>query len=159
MFYAEDYGGQQYRLRIQWHNPYDKRQWFTFDARTNTIRAFYKRDFCIGNQIGQGFKINVGTAIRKYTGTNQDKIRWYTGAKQNIRNNGGKCLDVHGGKNDDHRHVIFWNCHKGVNQAWWVDPKEKTWPKQPLKDGTKFLLRSRMKGGRALYKGEDIGGQ
>jgi hypothetical protein len=159
LFYAEHIGANQFRLRIHWNNPYDAKQWFIFDSRTNTIRANAKRSHCIANQLNTKFRINVATAVRPYRGINQDKIRWYSTSKKNIQNNGKKCLDVHGGSNTDNRHVIFYNCHNGLNQAWWIDQKTKTWPRQPLKDGVRFQLKSRMAGGRALFTAEHIGGQ
>lgn len=158
LFAAEHIGRNQYRLRIHWHNPYDNNQWFVFDGRTQTIRSWKRRNYVIGNQLGYGFRINVAANIRPYTGSNQDRIRWYSGSRRNIQNNGKKCLDVHGKSNTDNRHVIFYNCHNGLNQAWWVDQRHKTWPRQPLNDGVKFQLRSRMSGGRALKYAEHIGG-
>ena len=156
VYWAEDLGQEQFRLRMHYNDPYDERQWFFFDARTQTIRAWAKKNYVIANQIGQGFNINVAVAIRPYTEINQDKIRWYSGQFQNIRNNGDKCLDVYGNQDTDDNHVIYWNCHNGLNQAWRIDQKEKRWPKQPLEDGVKFQLRSRMDGGRALYYAEEI---
>lgn len=125
LYWAEHIGRNQFRLRIQWHNPYDKQQWFTFDSRTQTIRAFSRRSYVIGNQLGYQFRINVAAAIRPYTGINQDRIRWYSGSRRNIRNNGQKCLDVHGKSNTDQRYVIYYNCHNGLNQAWWIDQRTK----------------------------------
>jgi len=36
----------------------------------------------------------------------------------NIQNN--KCLDIHGGKDEEGRKVIVWNKHNGDNQKWTV---------------------------------------
>jgi hypothetical protein len=32
-----------------------------------------------------------------------------------------KCLDVHGGKDEEARKVIVWNKHNGANQRWKID--------------------------------------
>lgn len=58
--------------------------------------------------------------IRPFKNEVYQRIAYYKGHRQNIRNNGGKCLDVHGGSNTHRRHMIFWNCHKGLNQAWFL---------------------------------------
>jgi hypothetical protein len=158
LFWHEHIGSNQFRLRIHWHNPYNSRQWFVFDSRTNTIRAWKKRGFAIANQLNTQFRIGVAATIRPYRGTTYEKIRWYSGARRNIRNNGQKCLDVHGGSNTNNRHVIYWNCHNGLNQAWWIDQRTKSWPSQPLKDGQRFQIRTRMKSGRSLFWHEHIGG-
>jgi hypothetical protein len=76
--------------------------------------------------------------MRPYTGANTEKFQWFNGSKKNIRNNGFKCLDVHGGSNTHNRHVIFWNCHNGANQGWWVDQNGALFAKQPLEDGRRF---------------------
>jgi hypothetical protein len=158
LFNAEHIGGNQYRLRIQDHNPDDKRQWFTFDSRTQTIRSYYKRGYALANQAGQGFNVNVAAVIRPYTGHNTEKSQWHSGSKRNIRNNGGKCLDVHGGSNTHNRHVIFWHCHDGLNQAWMIDQTQNSYTKAPLADGVKFQLRSKMANGKAVSWHEHIGG-
>ena len=158
LFYAEALDNNQYRLRIQDFNPDDKTQWWVFDARTHTIRAFSKRTYAISNQAGQGFKIDVPVVIRPYSGDNTQKIQWFDGNEKNLRNNGGKCLDVHGGVNDHNRHVIFYECHNGLNQAWIIDQIAVKYPKPVLADGVKFQIRSRMANNRALSFHENMGG-
>jgi hypothetical protein len=115
LFWNEHIGGDQWRLRIRNNNPENMKQWFTFDARTKTIRAWLKRNYALSNQRGQGFKINVASVVRKYTGHNTEKVKWFSGKVRNIRNVAGKCLDVHGGSNTHNRHVIYYNCHNGLN--------------------------------------------
>jgi hypothetical protein len=138
LFWHEHIGGNQFRLRIRFTNPADSKQWWSFDTRTRTIRAYGKKNYVLANQRGTGFRINVAATIRKYTGHFTEKSKWFGGSRKNIRNLGGKCLDVHGGSNTQHRHVIFYNCHNGVNQAWYVDQKGVSWPHQIYGDGFKF---------------------
>jgi hypothetical protein len=81
LFWAEHIGGHQYRLRIQAHDPENKKQWFIFDSRTRTVRPILKKDYALANQRGTGFRINVAATVRKYTGDNTEKTRWYTGSR------------------------------------------------------------------------------
>jgi len=39
-----------------------------------------------------------------------------------------KCLDVHGGKDEEGRNVIMWNRHNGANQRWKVVYVDKAAP-------------------------------
>jgi hypothetical protein len=158
LFWHEHIGANQYRLRIRDNNPTCNKQWFTFDRRTNTIRAWSRRNYAIANQKGYGFRIGVAATIRPYTGDNTERIQWHGGSRRNIRNNGAKCLDVHGKSNTHHRHVIFWNCHNGLNQAWYIDQRGILYRRAPLPNGRKFQIRSRMSTNRALFWHEHIGG-
>jgi len=88
LFWKEHIGGGQYRLRIQAHDPENKRQWWFFDSRTRTVRPLLRRDYALANQRGYKFRINVAATVRKYTGETYEKTRWYTGSRRNIRNNG-----------------------------------------------------------------------
>jgi hypothetical protein len=135
---SEHIGGHQYRIRIQDNDPSDRKQWFTFDRRTQTIRQYYRRGYCIGNQVGYYFRTNVAVNVRPYKGRNNDRIRWYNGSSSNIRNNGGFCLDVHGNSNTHRRHVIYYKCHNGRNQAWYLDQVAGRYHRQPFRDGIKF---------------------
>lgn len=157
LHHSEAIGGDQLRLRIQDNNPDDIRQWFAFDSRTNTIRSWSKKTLVLANQQGQGYKINVAATMRPWKGEIYQRTKWFNGSKRNIRNLGGKCLDVHGGRNVNNRHVIFWNCHNGKNQAWHIDQVGFRYPKQPLADGVKFQIKSQMKENRALFYSESIG--
>jgi len=158
LFYGQHIGGHQYMLRIRDNFPTDRKQWFAFDSRTNSIRAFYKRSFALANRRGYGFRINNYVVMRKFRGDNTDRIRWYNGSRRNLQNNGRKCLDVHGNRNVDNRHVIFYNCHNGLNQGWTLDQKGETYSKQPLPDRRRFQIRTKLSGGRAVEVREHIGG-
>jgi len=156
--YHEHIGNHQYRLRLQDNDPSDKRQWWTFDARTQTIRSFYVRHFCIGNQLGQGFIHDRAVNARPYKGRNQDKIRWYNGPHRNIRNNAGGCLAVHGGDghNYNNRHLIFWKCTNGAYESWYIDQVGAMYHKPQIEDNVKFQIRSKLPGNRALFFHEKI---
>jgi hypothetical protein len=157
----EHIGGGQFRLRIQNNNAKDNKQWFVFDWRSKTIRASSNRKLVLANQKGTGFRIGVAATVRPYLNSYYQRSHWFGGSRRNIRNNGGKCLDVHGGSNTHMRHVIFWNCHNGLNQSWTVDrtlPKKIVFPPYPLGDRVKFQLKSRMTGNRALFWNNHIGG-
>jgi hypothetical protein len=105
----------QYRLRIRNNNPGDNKQWFVFNSRTHTIRTWSDRRQVIANQVGQGFIVGKAAVVRPWKSENFQKIQWHGGSKRNIRNNGGKCLDVWGGKNVNLQHLTFWDCHNGLN--------------------------------------------
>jgi hypothetical protein len=129
LFWDENIGGQQFRLRIrddQWKN---NRQWFVFDKRTRTIRAFSDKNLAISNQQGQAFRIGKHAVVRPYKNEVYQRIAYYGGSVRNLRNNGQKCLDVAGGINRHRQHVIFWNCHNGVNQGWFLTSKHPAPPK------------------------------
>jgi hypothetical protein len=151
LFYAEHIGAHQYRVRLQDNDPSDKKQWFTFDKRTQSIRAFYKRSFCMGNQIGTAFRQNVAVNMRTYKGRNNDRIRWRNGTNRNIRNNGGFCLQTYGNRNYNNIHISYYKCANRMSQAWWLDQNGALYKKAPLADGVKFQIRTKMTGGRSLF--------
>jgi hypothetical protein len=157
LFYAEHIGGSQFRLRIQNNNPNDKKQWWSFDSRTKTIRSFYRRSFALSNQAGQKYRINVAAVSRQFKNEVYQRMRWIDKPRRTIQMIRGKCLDVHGGSNTHRRHVIFYNCHNGANQGWKVDQVGWVYPRNPLGDGVKFQIKSQMKTNRALFWREHIG--
>jgi hypothetical protein len=159
LFWRNHVGGNQFRTYIQDNNPADSKQWWSFDTRTKSIRAFAKKSHVLSGKIGSGFRRGSMVVIRPYKGENIQKIWWYNKSRQNVKFGGKICLDVHGGRNVNNRHVIYWSCHNGLNQAWYVDQTAFTYPKQPLKDGVKFQLKSKMATFRALFWAEHIGGQ
>jgi hypothetical protein len=89
--------------------------------------------------------------IRQFKGQPTQKIMWLNTSRGNVRFGGKMCLDIHGGQIVNNRHIIYWNCHKGLNQAWYVDQTGFTYPKQPIKDGVRFQIKSRMAHFRALF--------
>lgn len=136
LYWEEHIGGNQYRLRIRNNQPKNNRQWFVFNRRSRTIRAWANRGYVISNQQGYAFRIGVAATVRPYKNEIYQKSAFYGGSRRNIRNNGQKCLDVHGGVNRHRRHVIFWNCHNGLNQAWYIDtkmPKPLPTPPRPVR--------------------------
>jgi hypothetical protein len=157
LFSSEHIGGYQYRLRIRDNNPENVKQWWTFDDRTKTIRSWSKRNFALSNQRGYKYRINVAATIRQWKNEYYQKAKWIGGKYRNIQNLGRKCLDVHGGSNTHKRHVIFYNCHNGLNQQWYIDQNGVSYPKQPWGDSVRFQIRSKMTSGRALFYREHIG--
>jgi len=117
LFWHEHIGANQYRLRIRNNNPGNNRQWWIFDWRTKSIRAFADRRRVISVQIGaRNFARNGYAAVaRYYKGESIQRMRFFGGARRNIRNVLNKCLDVHGGSNSNNRHVHWWQCHNGAN--------------------------------------------
>jgi hypothetical protein len=101
LFWHEHIGGGQYRLRIHNNNSRNNRQWWIFDSRTKTIRAWADRQKVVCNQLGHAFHIGRIAVARQWKGENYQRIQWHGGSRKNIRNNGGKCLDVWGGKNNN----------------------------------------------------------
>ena len=107
---------------IKTRNGRNTQTWW-FDQKSLTIRT----------------KLNNQSWDIKSAGKTNDMQIWSTNSgwfqifryveKQfcNIRNN-NKCLDVHGGKDEEGRHIIVWNKHKGANQRWkiiYVDQADK----------------------------------
>jgi hypothetical protein len=115
LYWAEHIGGSQFRLRIRNNQPKENKQWFVFDRRSRTIRTFSRRNYAVSNQRGYGFRIGVAAVARQYKNEVHQRLSFYGGSRRNLRNVAQKCLDVHGGANRHRRHVIFWNCHNGLN--------------------------------------------
>lgn len=156
LFWNEHIGGNQFRLRISNNNPRNNKQWWAFDSRTRTIRALSRRSHVIANQQGQGFKIGRAAVIRKYTGNNSEKIIYYLGQRRNIRNQGGKCLDVWGGRNVHNQQTTFWNCHNGLNQAWLLVKRLSSKKNVGFKQNKSFRIKSMSNGGRVFFVAERL---
>jgi hypothetical protein len=73
-------------------------------------------------------------------------------------NHASICIDVHGASNTHRRHIVFFPCHNGLNQQWYIDQQGIKFPRYPLTDGVKFQIKSIMKTNRALFYHEHIGG-
>jgi len=77
----EHIGAHQFRLRIQNNNPYDSRQWFVFDWRTRSIRAWADRSKAMAIQIGGNNWYHNGYAavVRPFRRDALQKMRWFEG--------------------------------------------------------------------------------
>ena len=84
ILWAEDIGGEQYRLRIRSHNPFNKRQWWKFDTRTRTIRAFENANLALSNQRGVGYEAGHAAVARAFTGEEAQKIKYAYGDNKSI---------------------------------------------------------------------------
>lgn len=158
LFWWEHIGGHQYRTRIQAHDPTNKRQWWTFDSRTRTVRPILRRNYVLANQRGVQFRINYAAVIRVYKGSdNTVQTRWYNGSRRNVQNNGRKCMQVHGNVNRHWRHVIFYNCNNNLSQAWYIDQRGPLYRRHPYRDGVKFQIRTKMGSGRSIFWYNHIG--
>lgn len=68
LYWAEDIGSYQYRLRIQdFKRASINAQWI-YDHRTHSIRAFTKRNFAISHQIGYQFRVSNQHVLREWRG-------------------------------------------------------------------------------------------
>jgi hypothetical protein len=123
--YFEHMGYGQYRLRIQDNNPYDNKQWWIFDWRTRTVRAFANRNFVISIQYnGRNWNQNNYAGVaRTYRKEAIQKIRWFNGNYRNLRDLGVRCLDVQASADRNRAQTIWYRCHNGRNQAWVLDRK------------------------------------
>ena len=79
LYYAEHIGSHQYRLRIQNSNPYDVKQWFTFDWRTRTIRPSSNKNFAVSVQIGGNNPryYHYAAVARRWKSSYLQKTRWF----------------------------------------------------------------------------------
>jgi hypothetical protein len=124
LHWKEHIGGHQFRLRIWHNNAGDNRQWFVFDRRTRSIRAWSDRRKAISNQYGHHFHRGRAAVIAPWRNRPNQKTAFYGGSRRNIRNAANMCLDVWGGRyNNNNMHTTWWTCHNGLNQAWWLDQK------------------------------------
>lgn len=159
LVWADDIGDEQYRLQLSNLNLKNKKGLWTFDSRTGTIRAWTNRGFALSAQSGSDSSTDAAAVLRKYVGNDQ-QIKFFGGPKQNLRNNAGLCLDV---GQDVHKSQVFWKkCINGPQQGFSLATlrviKNYTLkPENPLKDGKRFLIRSRMSKRRMLVAAEDIG--
>jgi len=58
--------------------------------------------------------------VRPYKKEPYIRLSIYKSDTKTIRNNGGKCLDVHGGVNANNQQINFWDCHNGEGQGWFT---------------------------------------
>ena len=144
-------GGNQYMLRMRTRNASVRQQWFIFDRRTATVRPEMRRNFAVSNLNGQGLRIGKYAVARQFRNQPDQALRWYRGSRRNMRNSGNKCLDIAGARNTENMHLIFWNCHNGLNQAWYVDTNDKKVASYPKKDGRKFQIRTHLRSKRAIF--------
>ena len=156
---TEHIGAHQFRLRIRNNDPGNTKQWFVFDSRTQTIRPITNRKYVIANQLGQRFIRGRAAVVRPYRAHIYVKIGYYKGNRRNIRNAIGLCLDVWGGRNVNNQHLTWWTCHNGLNQAFALDKRGISYQRNPIKDGVRFQIKTRMATNRAIFWREDIGGQ
>jgi len=75
-----------------------------------------------------------------------------------LRNNGRQCLEVQSRSDTHNRKTVWVKCNNYSSERWYLDPKGIHVPQYPLKDATRFQIKSRMKTNRALYAAEHIGG-
>jgi len=136
---------------------HDIKQWWIFDWRTRTIRPQARRNYAISIQQGgkNWYYYHYSAVIRQFRGESLQKIRFFGGSRRNIRDQGVRCLDVHGNSNTNNRHVHWYKCHNGLNQAWYIDQRAVKYPAYPVRDGLRFAIRTKMSsaGRAAQYVG------
>lgn len=152
IFWSESIGSSQFRLRIRDNKPNDKKQWFVLDQRTRTIRAAGKRNYVISNQEGSGYAIGKAAVIRAWKGQADQRVSFWSGKYQNIRNNGQKCLAVWGGANRNNQHLSWWNCANAPSHQWFLTrDRPKPLPK------AKVTSQTFVKNGVVVFKGKGFG--
>lgn len=151
-FFHEHIGGGQYRLRIRNNEPENIKQWFVYDWRTRSIRTQANRKMTVSIQTGgrNWYHSGYAAVVRTFRNEVFQKIRVFSGSRRNIRDLGIRCLDVHGGSNTHNRHLHWYKCHNGLNQAWTFDTKGIKYPAYPLKDGVKFQIKTKMSSKRPI---------
>ena len=67
-------------MRIRNNQPKNNRQWFVFDKRSRTIRAWSSRNMVIANQKGYKFSVGAAATVRNFD-TNEvyQKIAFFGG--------------------------------------------------------------------------------
>jgi len=96
--------------------------------------------------------------VRPYEDKSQ-KLYWYPGKKGEhvFQNLGGKCLDIAGGTNVHHQHLIFWDCHYLQNQQWIIDQVGAEFPNPPMADEEIFHIRTKATAYRSITWTHDMG--
>lgn len=139
-------------------NPADNNHWFVFDSRTRSIRQDRIRNLALSGQLNQGYRIGRWAVMRNWMNQPNQKVDFFKRSKRNIVFAfGKKCLDVSGGANRDNAKIHWWNCHNGLNQAWYTDLRGMTPVRNPVRDGIRMQIKSRMGGNRALFYERNIG--
>lgn len=95
---------------------------------------------------------NAYTTVGKYEGRANQQIRWFSGKNNNLRDIGERCIQALGNSHQAYTH--WYKCSSNAGQSWIIDTKGYEYPKQPLGDGVKFQIRTRMQGGKALFWAE-----
>jgi len=84
------------------------------------------------------------------------KLGWFSGSIKNIRNRARQCLDV-ANRNPNHAaYVVWWECHNGHNQAWFIDTAGLKIEKYPFPDGQQFRIFTKMESKRVVYHNEAL---
>jgi len=76
-----------------------------------------------------------------------------------VRNEKGYCLQVEEGKDVPNQPLVFDKCEDKAREGWGVSALkivDVTSHKTPVHDGEKFLLRTRVKGGKLIYFSEKL---
>lgn len=137
IFWSEQIGGDQYDVRIRDNFPRDSKQWWVFDSRTKTIRAFSMQNFVLCIQSGMNWNQGSSVVTRVYKGDNSQWIRW-DAKKGHVKNHKKMCMDVKGGANKQNQPLIWWKCHGMINQQWYIDQEGFKYPPQLHADGVRF---------------------
>lgn len=158
IYWAQKTSYNQYYLKIRDNFPANGRQWFVWDGRTNTIRAWSKRSHVVANYYNQRFN-NYYAMLRPYRqGDNTLQIRWYNRRYRNMQNNGRKCFSLQSYHNSHNRYVYTYACSNRAAQSWFLTQVGERSTRQPLADGKRFIIRSRQSGGKAVEVSSHIGG-
>lgn len=96
--YPHDHlGNNQYWLRERYSEPFDDKQWWTFDSRSNTIRYWSNRNQVIGTYYHHrgflgGYYNGQYVYLKNFEGNHFDNIKFTLRKGGNMRNHGGFCL-------------------------------------------------------------------
>jgi len=154
LFWYDHIGSNQYRLRIRDNASYDLRQWWVFDSRTHTIRAFSDRNMVISNQEGLGWRIGGAAVVRPWKNEYYQQMLYINNQITDLR---GSCLDVWGKADTHHNYLTFWTCHNGDNQKWNIDETAEELPQYPLRDGQRFQIKSSLLKEHVIYPLDHLG--
>jgi len=120
---AEYMGESHYRLRIRSPRG-DKREWFVYDKKSNSIRFAHDPRFVLGTQ-NNHFVQGAAVVLRPFTSKHatETKSKFTNGHLVNMKS--GWCLDSVGGKNTNHNPVTFWKCDKSHSHQNWSAQYQK----------------------------------
>ena len=154
---------EQHRLFMRQADNENSYALWSFDARTRTIRAHKKRTHVIGQENGRSMDNHL--RLGYFMNHRYQRMKWYKGQTMNLRNEAGRCLTTQNGVDYNDKRatpVRYIHCGFGKNlsNAWDIVKFDKNLDnkyKFPVKDGERFIIRSKLPGNKIIKWNKNLG--
>jgi len=147
LFPYDHIGHDEYWLRLRYNEPYDSKQWWSFDSRTKTVRWWNRKTQVLGTYYKHrgflgGYYDNQWLYLKNYEGKHFDQMKWLSKKGGNVKNHGKYCMTPN--SLSHMQHVMARKCSKQRDdQNWFIDEVEFD-VKYPIADGEKFMIKMHM---------------